>query len=127
MIRTYDIINAGPRNRFSANGRIVSNSGRNFQPQNLMRPTMKTEVIERGIGYIKSGHADLIINNVIETAANAVRGCIVAPKGKKLVVSDLSNIEGRFAAWIANEDWKLKAFKDFDNGIGEDLYKLAYA
>lgn len=32
---TYDIVNAGPRNRFCINGRIVHNSGRGAQPQNL--------------------------------------------------------------------------------------------
>ncbi len=34
-MKTYDILNAGPNNRFMANGRIVSNSGRNIQIQNL--------------------------------------------------------------------------------------------
>jgi len=102
-------------------------SGRTFQPQNLFRPTLKNEVIEEGIETLKSGHADLILPNVMEVAANAVRGCIIAPPGKKLVVSDLSNIEGRFLAWLAGEEWKIKAFADFDKGIGHDLYKLSYA
>lgn len=57
---TYDIINAGPRNRFMANGRIVSNSGRLFQPQNLPRPDMKNEDIEIGIEALKLGVAELL-------------------------------------------------------------------
>lgn len=36
-IKTYDIINAGTRNRFMANGKIVSNSGAAWQPHNFVR------------------------------------------------------------------------------------------
>lgn len=102
-------------------------SGRLFQPQNLSRPTVSHEDVEQGIEVLKYDCADIMYDNVMEVASNSVRGCIIAPYGKKLVISDLSNIEGRYAAWLAGEDWKLKAFREFDKGIGPDLYKLAYA
>lgn len=101
--------------------------GRLFQPQNLPRPTLKQEQIDAGIKAMKLDVEDLLFDNVAELCSSAVRGALVAAPGHKLVVSDLSNIEGRVLAWLAGEDWKTKAFSDFDAGVGHDLYKLAYA
>ena len=101
--------------------------GRLFQPQNLPRPTMKHAEIEAGIAAMKADVEDMLFDNVVELCTSAVRGCLVAAPGKKLVIADLSNIEGRMLAFLAGEQWKLDAFADFDRGIGPDLYKLAYA
>lgn len=102
-------------------------AGRLFQPQNLPRPTLKQAEIDSGIEALKADCADLVTDNVMALASSAIRGAIIAPQGKKLVVADLSNIEGRMLAWLAGEDWKLQAFRDYDAGTGHDLYKLAYA
>jgi DNA polymerase len=59
--------------------------------------------------------------------SGAVRSVITAENGKKIIASDLAAIEGRSLAWLAGEEWKLKAYRDFDNKSGSDLYVLAYA
>lgn len=101
--------------------------GRIFQPQNLPRPKLTNEEIEFGIECMKNDCADLFFDDVTEMASSALRGVIVAPEGKKLVISDLSAIEGRVLAWLANEKWKLKAYEDYDKGQGFDMYVLTYA
>lgn len=103
-------------------------AGRGFQPQNLpSRGVLPSDQIARGIDCMKLGMEHLAFDNVMRLGASAIRGCVIAPPDKKLVVSDLSNIEGRYAAWLAGEEWKLQAFRDYDAGVGEDLYRLSYA
>lgn len=129
-------------------------AARNFQPQNLRRPdtvliqkemrsleynkNIALQYNEIGAAAIKNGTADLIFSNVMGLTGNLVRGAIIAGSGKKLTIADLANIEGRGLAYLAGEDWKLKAFRDYDTVIstdtkgkpirkGPDLYKVAYA
>ena len=131
--------------QFDGAGRTGRWSGRTFQPQNLPRYALDTianyfdlnpwdiapkhieQYLDEGIGLLKSGAADLVFENIMALCSNAIRSCIVAPENRKLVVADLSNIEGRVLAWLADEEWKLNAFNEFDTGTGADLYKLAYA
>lgn len=113
-------------------------AGRVFQPQNLPRPTISKEGIAVGIDAFVAGCSDVLGLDIQATAVSALRGCLLPTRGKKLVVSDLANIEGRAQAHLAGETWKIQAFKDFDTILGydnkgkairkgPDLYKLAYA
>lgn len=91
-----------------------------------------------GIASLLLGCEDLTHGEIMRLCSMTVRGVIVAPPGKKLAVADLSNIEGRVAAWLAGEEWKLQAYRDYDTITGTDaegepirkgpdLYRLAYA
>lgn len=103
-------------------------AGRGFQIQNLPSKNLpKDKAVEKGIEAILAGAADLVYRDVMKMISAAVRGCLVARKDKKLFVSDLSNIEGRDGAWLADEQWKLLAFTALDAGTGADLYRLSYA
>lgn len=113
--------------QFAGAARTRRWAGRTFQPQNMPRPDLPTNEINFGIECINTGAEDLLIDDVMRLTRNAIRGCIVAPPEKKLVIADLANIEGRLGAWCGNVDWKLRAFRDYDRGEGTDLYCVAYA
>lgn len=103
-------------------------SGRLFQPQNLPRPMLKQPMIEAVIAAAKAGCLDLIDCEIMAGLRDALRGMIIAAEGRKIVSSDLKNIEGRVAAWLAGEDWKLEAFAEIDGDPSlPDMYCRAYA
>jgi DNA polymerase len=76
--------------------------------------------------------------DVMQLTSDCIRGAIIAPPGRKLVIADLANIEGRGLVFLSGEEWKLQAFRDYDTitghdakgepiRLGPDMYKLAYA
>lgn len=103
-------------------------SGRIFQPQNLMNPTMPHSQIAEAIEDIKAGSAPYLWPNLAEVLGNTVRGVLTAEAGHKLIATDLGSVEARALAWLSGEQRVLRFFEDFDSGlIDYDGYMLAYA
>jgi DNA polymerase len=102
-------------------------AGRRFQPQNLKRPELETaEEVDEAIALLLAEpDADLIeivYGQPLSLVGDTVRGMIAAPEGKKIVSVDYAGIEARVLPWLADEHWKLDAFKRFDRGEGDDMY-----
>lgn len=105
-------------------------SAKGFQPHNLPRlqPGITPEIVDYGVRGIREGWLPLLNELPLSKHASlALRGCVVASRGHVLNVGDYSNIEGRGVAFLACEEWKLQAFRDYDAGVGPDLYNVAYA
>ena len=117
-MNTYDILNAGPKNRFTVNGRVVSNSGRQIQLQNLVRNSLST--LDEARELVKMGAFDMlasIYGNVPDVLSQLCRTMLIPKPGHEFIVADFSAIEARILAWLAGEQWVLDAF-----ARGEDIY-----
>lgn len=118
--------------------------GRGIQLHNMPRKQTK-KIVDPVTGRLKA--VELLSNDEVEWAfsllpqrdptlieqtlgsptivmADMLKGFIKASAGKKIVKGDYSNIEGRVAAWLAEEHWKIEAFKAADRKEGPDIYLL---
>ena len=90
-------------------------SGEGFQPQNLKRPVV--EDLEAAIAAVGTGnyqHVKKLYPRPLAVVGDCTRSMIDAAPGHALFGGDFSSIESRILAWVADERWKLDAYRRFD-------------
>jgi DNA polymerase len=113
------LVRAGPDDRvrgsFRYHGAATGRwSGEGIQPQNLKKVP---ENLDAAVNALKTGnyqHVKKIFPQPLEAIGNCSRAMITATAGKMLIGADFSAIESRVLAWVANEAWKLDAYRRFD-------------
>jgi DNA polymerase len=95
--------------------------GRLIQVQNFPRGVLDKSELERIVSLVKRRNLGAIklLMPIGDLLSSLLRSVILAPPGKKLIVSDFASVEARGLAWMAGEDWLLNAFRN-----KEDAYKV---
>lgn len=101
------------------------------QLQNLFRPVKEIGDPDVAIDVFKARDLEWVRTiyagvDPMKVFASTVRGTLVAANGKDLLFPDYAGIESRWNAWMFNEEWKLNAFREYDNGVGANLYCVVY-
>lgn len=93
-------------------------AGRLVQLQNL--PQNHMEDLEFARAFVEDNDYEMLstlYDSIPDTLSELIRTAFVPKEGYKFIVSDFSAIEARVLAWLADEEWRMKVFRE--NG---DIY-----
>lgn len=93
-------------------------AGRLLQLQNLPQNHIDNIGIVRELA--RRGDLDalsVMFDSVPDILSQLIRTAFVAREGSRFIVADFSAIEARVIAWLAGEEWRMKAFAE-----GKDIY-----
>lgn len=69
------------------------------------------------VKYSSFDSVQMLYDDVPDTLSQLIRTAFIPRQGMKFIVADFSAIEARVIAWLAGEEWRMKAFAN-----GEDIY-----
>ena len=93
-------------------------AGRLLQLQNLPQNHIENIGLVRELA--RRGDLDalsVMFDSVPDILSQLIRTAFVAREGSRFIVADFSAIEARVIAWLAGEEWRMKAFAE-----GKDIY-----
>lgn len=93
-------------------------AGRLLQLQNLPQNHIENIGLVRELARRGDLEAlSVMFDSVPDILSQLIRTAFVAREGSRFIVADFSAIEARVIAWLAGEDWRMKAFAE-----GKDIY-----
>lgn len=93
-------------------------AGRLLQLQNLPQNHIENIGLVRALA--RRGDLEtlsVMFDSVPDILSQLIRTAFVAREGSRFIVADFSAIEARVIAWLAGEEWRMKAFAE-----GKDIY-----
>lgn len=98
-------------------------AGKLIQLQNLPKGSVKdTDTAIDILRQSELSEFEIFYPDVMGTLSSCIRGMIMAAPGNKLLIADYAAIEARVVMWLAEEEYGLNQFRNFDNGIGDEPY-----
>lgn len=93
-------------------------AGRLLQLQNLPQNHIDNIGLVRELARRDDLEAlSVMFDSVPDILSQLIRTAFVAREGSRFIVADFSAIEARVIAWLAGEEWRMKAFAE-----GKDIY-----
>jgi DNA polymerase len=116
------------RNMYKIYGAVTGRwSGEGFQPQNLKRPELlqTDEAIAEAIAMVLAGDYAAIkerYGDVLGLIGDLCRSMLIPASAHRFIAGDFSAVEARVLTCLAGDMDKLETFRQFDCGLGRDIY-----
>lgn len=89
-------------------------SGKRLQPQNMPRPHLKQNDIDKAISGLKTGSLEWVrksFGDPMKVFATLTRSMLVSSPSKEFFCADFAAVEARLAFWVAEHEEGLEAYR----------------